>query len=159
MSSVSIETEDEHPWRVVTGVVAFVVGLIVGSALCWFEGCWAGVIGFVLAQILLPGVWSVIRQTWLRSRTPADAIRAAKIVGRWFAEQHPRIPVNEWIVRAVETDRFIIAVSYCEGHPRPPRRYFAISRSDMTDIAELPNSDWERPWWIEETDQTRANHE
>jgi hypothetical protein len=157
MFDVSIETEDEHTWKVVASAVAFVLGLLVGGTLCWVEGCWAGVIGFVLAQILPICVWSVIRQTWLRSRTPADAIRAAKVVGRWFVEQHPRVPVNEWIVRAVEPYRYIIAVSYCEGTPRPPRRYFAISRPDLNDIAELPQSDWEKPWWIEETDQPQSD--
>jgi hypothetical protein len=152
MPSVTIETKDEYSWKVIACVVAFAGGLLAGATLCWREGCWAGVNAFVLAQLLLFGAWDVGRQTWLRSRTPANAIRAAKFVGRWFAERNPRLPVNEWIVRAVEPERYVIAVSYCEGHPRPPRRYFAIARPGLTDITELQKSDWEKPWWIEEAD-------
>ncbi len=76
-------------------------------------------------------------QLWIRG----EPRQAAKLVLSWFRQQFPEDRVVCIAVRAIEPERYVIAVYYERGTPTP-RRYFAIARPTLTQIQELPPREW-----------------
>ena len=132
MAWVEIE-EDSSPAVLLAGAFCIPAGLV---AWWWYD------LGTGVVVYLFVG-WSVIlvRGCWLQMLLPSEARRAAKMVLAWFREQFPEERIEGVAVRAVEPERFIIAVRHGFGMPTP-RSYFAIDRPTLTEITALPEEDW-----------------
>jgi hypothetical protein len=132
MAWVEVE-EDVGAWFYVGCYLAFAAGL----AVWWWRGFAAG-----LAIYLGVGCAAVLgRQLWLQMVLPREARQAARVVLAWFRERYPEERVEGVAVRAIEPQRFVIAVRHGCGRPTP-RRYFAVSRPGLTGITELERADW-----------------
>jgi hypothetical protein len=82
-----------------------------------------------------------LRQFGVLSPLPPEARQAAQIVLAWFRKRFPEESVKSIAVRAIEPARYVISIRHGLGRPTP-RRYFAITRPDLTDITELPRAEW-----------------
>jgi hypothetical protein len=132
----AIGVERDRADQTVACVVGFTSGVITG----WLAGWQAG----VACWFTLTGVIGCITEfaTELRTRRDItdDVRRAAKHVERWFVERFPDEEKTGVAVRAIEPDRYVISIYYRGMQMPPPRRYFAISRSDFTHIHEVPDT-------------------
>ncbi len=132
MAWIEVET-DTGPWLFVAGGI----GLAAGAAVWWLRDFCVG----VFVYVCIGGVVLLARQFWLQAWLPRDARLAAKRVLAWFRDQFPDERVDGVAVRAVEQERFVIAVRHGYGRPTP-RRYFAVPRPGPGEITELPVWDW-----------------
>jgi hypothetical protein len=132
MAWVEVE-KDPEPWVWIAGVVGLTAGAIVWWQRDFCTGLFA-YLGVGFAVILARQLWS---QAWL----PQEARRAAKLVLAWYRERFPDERVEGVAVRAIEPDRYVIAVRHGFGMPTP-RSYFAIARPALDEITALPGSVW-----------------
>jgi hypothetical protein len=132
MACVEVELNG-GPWVLIAGVL----GLVCGAAAWWYGDFCSGLFAYlgVGCGLLLA------RQLWFQAWLPSDARRASNCVLAWFRQRFPNERVDSVAVRAVEPGRYVIAVRHGFGIPTP-RSYFAVARSDLTNILELPVADW-----------------
>jgi hypothetical protein len=83
----------------------------------------------------------LLRRFWVQVNLPWEARRAASLVLAWFRERFPEERIDGVAVRAIEPERYVIAVRHGFGMPTP-RSYFGITRPDLTEIKELPEPEW-----------------
>jgi hypothetical protein len=117
--------------------VAGAVGLAVGAVVWWVRDFCEGAFVYLGVGFAVMMARQICLQAWL----PRDARRAAKRVLAWFREQFPEERVKGVAVRAVEPERFVIAIRHGFGMPTP-RRYFAVPRPGPGEITELPVAEW-----------------
>lgn len=132
MAWVEVERE-EGPWVLFVGAAALVFIAVVW----WYRDFWMGSFAYLGALF----VFVLVRDAWLQVLLPRDARRAANVVLAWFRQWFPGERVESVAVRAVEADRYVIAVRYGFGLPTP-RSYFAVARPGLAEIAELPFEEW-----------------
>lgn len=132
MAWVEVEEEFE-PWVSIVGTFAFVVGV----GVWWYRDFCAGAAAYL--GIGFSAFFA--REFWLQMRLPREARRAAKVALARFRERFPEERVESVAVRAIEPERYVIAVRHGFGRPTP-RSYFAVARPGLTDITELSCADW-----------------
>ena len=132
MAWVEVE-RDEGPWVLVAGAA----GVASGAVVWWHRDLWTGVFAYLGVGFAV----CLARDVWLQALLPREARRAAKVVLAWFRQRFPGERVESVAVRAVEVDRYVIAVRHGCGLPTP-RSYFAVGRPGLGEIAELPEVDW-----------------
>lgn len=127
------------------GKLAMVVAVIVGGAAAipvWrHTGFWSGLLAFYAAGTCGMLVYGFVRMLLL----PTKARTTAKRVRNWFGEQFPNLRILSVAVRAIEPERYVIAVRYEAPQTRSyptARRYFAVSGAGGDDVVELPHEDW-----------------
>ena len=133
MAWVEVE-EDTRPWVI---LFASVAGLASGVVAWWHRDFCAG----FCANLVVGFAVILARQVWLQVLLPREARRAANVVLAWFSAQFPNERVEGVAVRAIEADRYVIAVRHGFGLPTP-RSYFAIERFGSAEITELPVDEW-----------------
>ena len=132
MAWVEVE-RDQGPW----GLIAGAAGVASGALVWWHRDLWTGFFAYLGAGFAVV----LARDVWLQALLPRDARRAAKVVLAWFRVRFPGERVQSVAVRAVEADRYVIAVRHGFGLPTP-RSYFAVARPGLAEIAELPVEEW-----------------
>lgn len=132
MTWVDVEA-DIHPFALIAGTI----GLACGAVAWWVHDFCTGFWVYLAVGCGAVFTW----QIWLQVRLPREARQAARLVLEWFREQFPEERIEGVAVRAMEPTRYVIAVRHGFGKPTP-RRYFAIARPALDDIAELPADDW-----------------
>ena len=125
--------EDLGDWGLPIGLVA----VAAGAAVWWCSNFTRGF--FAYLGVMFGGF--VTRELWLQIQLPWEARRAANFVLAWFRDRHPDVRVQSVTVRAVEPERYVIAIRHGLAEPTP-RRYFAIARPGLATITELPTEDW-----------------
>ncbi len=132
MAWVEVEA-DVEPWVFIAGTI----GLAVGAVVWWRRDFCTGAFAYLGVGFAL----LVVRQLWLQMWLPRAARREAHRVLAWFRERFPDERVEGVAVRAVQPERFVIAVRHGFGMPTP-RRYFAVLRHATAEITELPVEEW-----------------
>ena len=132
MAWVDVE-EDGEPWVLIAGVA----GLASGAIVWWHRDFCTAFFAYLAVGFAV----IIARQLWSQARLPWEARRTANLVLAWFREHFPNERVESVAIRAIEPGRYVIAVRHGFGMPTP-RRYFAIARDDLTEITELPESEW-----------------
>jgi hypothetical protein len=127
-------------WVDLVACLAFVLGLIVWGFSDFATGFAVYLlVGLGIATVIVVGV--MVREWWLLLRLPAEARQGARVVLAWFREEFPEERIDSVAVRAIEPTQYVISIRHGMGRPTP-RRYFAITRPDLTDITELPRAEW-----------------
>ena len=132
MPWVGVEETDGRPV-----LIAGLLGLAGGAVVWWYFNFWDAFfayLGIVFAILLSLHFWRQICLPW-------GARRGARLVLAWFRERFPDEQVKGVAVRAIEPNRYIIAIYHGFGFPTP-RTYFAIARPQLAEITELSDSEW-----------------